>query len=117
MPPRPHLPLATEYPDRDALKDVRDNALASMVAECDYWTTEMDRFRAALVTPAAVVLWRVLIASDRSLVADALARVMAEISNRKSDGPDDAVPAPGEHARHLDGDGSAEADNDHAFNG
>lgn len=88
-----------------------------MVTECECWTVNTDRFRADLVTPAAVVLWRVLIASDRSLVADALARVVAEISTRKSVSLDDAVQAPGEQARNLDGDGSAEAASDHASNG
>jgi hypothetical protein len=101
---RPYLPLATEYVDRDALKDVRDSALADMREECAVWANDMDHFRASLVTPAAVVLWRVLIAEERTLVANALERVLAEIGDRKLRERDDAVPARGEDARRLDND-------------
>jgi hypothetical protein len=111
---RPHLPLATEYADRDALKDVRDNALAAMRTECAVWTDHMDRFRASLVTPAAMVLWRVLIAEERTLVADALERVLAEIGDRRLGEAADAVPAQGEDGRRLDGDGTRFAEDDHA---
>jgi hypothetical protein len=112
----PYLPLATEYVDRDALKDVRDNKLARMRDECSVWSDEMDDFRASLVTRTAVVLWRVLIAEERLLVANALTRVMDEMAERKLDEVADAVPAPGEDFRHLDGEGTNATDDNNAWN-
>jgi hypothetical protein len=75
-----------------------------MATECARWSENMDAFQASLATPSAIVIWRVLIAAEQALVADALERVIAEISERRSGEAADAVPAKGEDVRHLDGD-------------
>lgn len=110
---RPYLPLATEYVDGDALKDVRDKTLVDMATECTRWSEDMDAFHASLITPAAIVLWRVLIAKERMLVANSLEHVLAEMGARKSDEGADTTPVPGENATHLDGSGTVASGDDH----
>ncbi|BDA84608.1 hypothetical protein Sa4125_21500 [Aureimonas sp. SA4125] len=111
---RPHLPLATEYLDRNSLKDVRDTELREMLDECAVWTANAEDFQGSLITPSALVLWKVLIAEEIETVDSAILRVVEEIDDRRKGGAGDAVHAPGEESRGLDGEKTDAFDDEHA---
>jgi diacylglycerol kinase len=77
-----HLPAATEYANRDALKNVRQNRLSEMLAECALWIVQSAQFRRELVTPSALVLWRVLMTDETEMVDKAIERIIDEMSDR-----------------------------------
>ncbi|GGD28795.1 hypothetical protein [Aureimonas glaciei] len=106
----PHLPPAVDFIDADSLRDVRDDELAEMLEECRRWCQHLERFRASLVTPVALTLWKVLLHTEVLLVAAASLRIETEIAARLRDAAEDAVPAPGEDSRHLDGQGATEGE-------
>ena len=93
----PYLPRATEYPDRNSLKDVRDRSLAEMLRECEIWSADMTRYRQALVTPAALVVWRALIVVELDMVAAAVSLVIEELEARVKSAPEEGTRASGGH--------------------
>lgn len=97
-----HLPLAIEYENQDSLKDVRDNELSHMLAQCADWSALMEDFRGSLMTPAALTLWRVLIEGETATVARTQNWLEAELANRAATTSDDMAPAPGANSRTLD---------------
>lgn len=84
---RAHLPAATDYPDRDALRDVRTADLVVMLDECTVWAEDVEHFRNGLKTPAAQTLWRVLVVDETKIVAKAVLRIVAEINERNDSYP------------------------------
>ncbi|GGD28661.1 hypothetical protein GCM10011335_34840 [Aureimonas glaciei] len=81
-----------------------------MVDECRSWCRHLEGFRASLVTPVALTLWKALLHSDVLLVAASGLRIESEIADRLRNAAEDAVPAPGEGLRHLDGPVAAEGE-------
>ena len=77
-----HLPAATGYPNRVALKDVCQSRLDEMLAECALWTVQATRFRQELVSPSALVLWRVLMSDEAEMVGNAIDLIVDEMSDR-----------------------------------
>ena len=94
----PHLPPAIEYENQDSLKEIRDNELSRMLAQCADWSALMEDFRGSLMTPAALTLWRVLIQDETTTVARTQNWLEAELAHRAATSSDDMVAAPNSRA-------------------
>ena len=81
--PGSHLPLATKYANRGALKEFQDSTLVAMQHECAHWSLETECFRLTLHTPATAVIWQALISKDMEIVAASASRISDELRFRQ----------------------------------